>query len=121
MTLFHIMLVGAGGFFGAISRYMISKKLNDSAASLPIGTLIVNLAGSFLLGFITGMQAELIILLLFGTGFIGALTTFSTLKLEMSVFYRDGRTKKLIIYTIFTYGIGIVLAYFGFLVGDYLK
>lgn len=116
---FHVILVGLSGFFGAISRYTISKKLNSAAASLPIGTLAVNLVGAFFLGYITGIQAKLMILLLFGTGFLGAFTTFSTLKLEMTKLYRDGHKKNFILYTILTYGLGIILAYFGFILGAY--
>lgn len=116
----YVILVGIGGFFGAISRYVVSKKLNKAAAALPFGTLAVNLVGAFFLGFITGIQANIMILLLFGTGFLGAFTTFSTLKLEMSKLYRDGRKKNFIIYTILTYGLGIIFAYIGFILGGYV-
>lgn len=113
----HVMMVGLGGFFGAIARYAVSKKLNHSAgASIPLGTLTVNLVGSFLLGIITGMQADIIILLLFGTGFMGAFTTFSTLKLEMTELYRNDYKKILILYIIITYGLGIILALLGYMI-----
>jgi fluoride exporter len=121
MTLLHIFMVGIGGFFGAIARYSISKQLNNkSTFEVPVGTLTVNLLGAFLLGLITGSKADTMILLLFGTGFIGAFTTFSTLKLEMTQLYMNKHKKTFILYTLITYGFGIILAYLGYLVGGYL-
>ncbi len=83
-----IFLVLAGGSLGALSRYGISLL----AASLfgtrfPWGTLIVNLTGCFLIGFIysLGDRTTLVshsVRLFFMTGYLGALTTFSTYALE---------------------------------------
>ena len=119
MGITNILLVGIGGFFGAVARYYLSKRLNSKSNSfIPIGTLTVNLIGSFLLGIIVGMKADLIIVLLFGTGFMGAFTTFSTLKLEITKMYINKNKKKLWLYIIMTYGLGIVFAYIGYLIGD---
>lgn len=119
MTMLHIIMVGIGGFFGAIARYSISKHLNNKSTFLiPIGTLTVNLLGAFLLGIITGTKADTMIVLLFGTGFIGAFTTFSTLKLEMIQLFKNNHKKKFLLYTIMTYGFGIILAYLGYLIGN---
>ena len=119
MTATHLLLVGIGGFFGAIARYSISKHLNNkSTFFMPMGTLTVNLLGAFLLGIITGAEADIMIVLLFGTGFMGAFTTFSTLKLEMTQMYLHKQKKKFLLYTITTYGLGILLAYMGYLVGN---
>lgn len=118
MTLFHLVLVGIGGFFGAIARYSISKQLNNNPKRwLPLGTLTVNLLGALLLGIITGAKADISISLLFGTGFMGAFTTFSTLKLEMTQMLVKNQTVNFFLYTIITYGCGIILAYIGYLIG----
>lgn len=120
MTAINILLVGIGGFFGAISRYSISKKLNSkSTLELPIGTLAVNILGAFLLGIITGATSNTMIVLLLGTGFMGAFTTFSTLKLEMVQMHLNHYKKTFILYTIVTYGMGIILAYAGYIVGQF--
>jgi CrcB protein len=115
----QILMVGIGGFFGAIARYSISKKLNNNPF-LPIGTLTVNLLGAFLLGIIIGIKANTLIALLFGTGFMGAFTTFSTLNLEMIQLHVNKKKKGLIVYTVITYGGGITLAYLGYLFGNVL-
>ncbi len=119
MTLLHICMVGVGGFLGAIARYAISKHLNNKSTFLiPIGTLTVNVVGAFLLGMIMGANADTMIVLLFGTGFIGAFTTFSTLKLEMTRLYTNNHKKTFFLYTIMTYGLGMIFAYFGYLLGS---
>ena len=85
-VLFDCLLVGAGGFAGAICRYGIaaaSKYLWDS--SFPIGTLIANVIGCFLIGLLIGSgfgDASKNTKLMFGVGFLGALTTFSTFGAE---------------------------------------
>ena len=111
-----IIYVALGGFFGAISRFTISRKLSDHSA-FPLGTLTVNLIGSLSLGFIIGLELPSNIALLLGTGFLGAFTTFSTLSLEMVNMIQNGQKKQWIPYVIVTYGGGLLLAYIGFLSG----
>lgn len=118
MSMSVLFMVGIGGFFGAIARYFISKYLNNKTTfKVPIGTLTVNLIGASLLGFMTGIKVSPMILLIFGTGFMGAFTTFSTLKLEMTQMYKYKQYKRFLLYTGITYGLGIFLAYIGFIIG----
>ena len=117
MSLQNLFMVGLGGFFGAIARYIVSKQYNKSTYRFPLGTMAVNTIGAFLLGFLTGVKASPMMLLLFGTGFMGAFTTFSTLKLEMTQMFKHGHYKVFIFYTVLTYGLGIILAYIGYLLG----
>ena len=85
-VLFDCFLVGAGGFAGAICRYGVtaaSKLLWET--SFPIGTLVANIIGCFLIGMLMGSgheEANRNLRLLFGVGFLGALTTFSTFGAE---------------------------------------
>jgi CrcB protein len=48
----HILYIGIGGFIGAVSRYMLSRYVNNLLPTFPFGTLAVNIIGSFALGFI---------------------------------------------------------------------
>lgn len=82
MTFIEILVVGAGSFFGAIIRFILSKKLNEKAR-FPLGTLIVNLVGSFLIGVIFGLSLPKLWTFFLVSGFLGALTTFSTLQKEI--------------------------------------
>lgn len=107
-------LVAFGGFCGAIARYYVSIKMNKRfPGSIPYGTLTVNLAGSFLLGMILGANSRTLTLLL-GTGFMGAFTTFSTLKIEGVMLALNSQWRALIIYYGLSYSMGILLAYFGY-------
>jgi CrcB protein len=92
-----LLLVGAGGFFGAISRYLVDGWVSTSTGGgFPWGTLVVNVSGSFVLGLLFAASVERGVLpaeirapVLIG--FIGAYTTFSTLTLETWRLVEDGR------------------------------
>ena len=91
-----ILLVGAGGFFGAISRYLVDGWVSQlTGGRFPWGTLVINLSGSFVLGLLFALAVERVSLpssirppILIG--FIGAYTTFSTLTLETWRLVEDG-------------------------------
>ena len=82
----NILAVFIGGCFGGVARWGISLWLNDAETML--GTMVVNLVGSFVLAFVTYGLAMYIVLpswliLGLGTGFVGAFTTFSTMVLNL--------------------------------------
>ena len=91
MTLF---LVGLGGFFGAIFRFLISGFVQKLVGTtFPVGTLSVNVIGSFLIGFLVMLFENMLSpewKAFFITGFLGALTTFSTFSLETVVLLQEG-------------------------------
>jgi CrcB protein len=84
---------------------------------LPLGTLTVNSLGAFLLGILLGAKAGVMLVLLLGTGFLGAFTTFSTIKLELVQMYLKKHYKTFFLYLLITYGIGILLASLGYWIG----
>ncbi|MFL6562662.1 MAG: fluoride efflux transporter FluC [Bacillus sp. (in: firmicutes)] len=114
----EIILVSIGGFFGAISRFALSKKIqNESRTDFPSGTLTVNLIGAFLLGFLFGLDVEGSVYSLLGIGFMGAFTTFSTLMLE-AIKLKKGEKKKLYYYYLLSsYSFGTILAFCGLMLG----
>jgi fluoride exporter len=119
MTIFQLLLVGFGGFFGAIARFSASQYINKKFSSrIPLATLTVNLLGSFLLGLLIGISINEFAILLIGTGFLGAFTTFSTFKLESIQLHLSKRKKEFIIYNLFSYGGGILLAFLGLIIGQ---
>ncbi len=83
-----LLLIGLGGFAGAVARYLVDGAVAErSVGGFPWGTLVVNLSGSFVLGLLFALTAERAFLpadvrgpVLIG--FIGAYTTFSTWMLE---------------------------------------
>lgn len=82
------LLVGLGGFLGAIARYALGNWAAQKwGASFPYGTLIINLSGSFVLGLFLAVAAGRLAIdprwrLFLAIGFLGAYTTFSTYTYE---------------------------------------
>ncbi|WP_313235452.1 fluoride efflux transporter FluC [Sporosarcina ureae] len=110
--IWHFIAVGCGGFIGALLRFEVSAKLNRKR--LPYGTLLVNSIGSFFIGWIIGSNLSLGWTLFLATGVAGALTTYSTLMKEIWMYWTEGRKFQAIGYTLFTFTVGIGLAYLGF-------
>lgn len=82
-----LLAVGIGGFFGAITRLYITSVCDVIFPSnLPYGTLFVNIGGSLIIGFLFALFALLPIPIyiksFLTTGFLGALTTYSTFAME---------------------------------------
>ncbi len=94
MNLTLLLYIGFGGFLGAISRFLIANFVQKQVnIFFPIGTLSVNILGSFIIGFmamyfqnIIEPQYKAFVM----TGFLGALTTFSTFSLENVNMLQDG-------------------------------
>jgi CrcB protein len=55
----NLLLIGIGGFVGSVARYLVSKlNLHLDFFSIPMGTLLVNVLGCFLIGFLTGISEK---------------------------------------------------------------
>jgi fluoride exporter len=85
-----------GGFIGAASRAEIAELLPHAPGAWPWATLLVNVAGAFLLGyFVTRLQERLPLSAyrrpFLGTGICGGLTTFSTMQIELLQMLDAGR------------------------------
>lgn len=99
MTLsFQLILVACGGAIGACSRYLLSGWANKEFAAVavfPLGTLVVNVLGSMLMGLAYGAVIEKglfdeTLKPLFMAGFLGAFTTFSAYSLEAVLLFEQG-------------------------------
>ncbi|KRE42523.1 fluoride efflux transporter FluC [Knoellia sp. Soil729] len=78
-----LLLVAVGAAVGAPVRYAVTQLLRERGATTHLGTLVVNVLGSFVLGLLVAAAVGGNALALVGTGFCGALTTMSTLALEL--------------------------------------
>lgn len=78
-----VLLVLAGGALGAPARYVTDRLVQSRHTSgFPWGTFVVNTVGSLILGTVLGSTASPELVALVGTGFCGALTTYSTFGYE---------------------------------------
>jgi CrcB protein len=91
-----ILYVGIGGFFGCISRYLITNWTQQvlGSTSFPTGTLMVNVVGCLAIGLIAGLIESRQILsegmrVLVITGFLGGFTTYSAFGLQTTNLIRD--------------------------------
>jgi CrcB protein len=86
--IFKLLSVGAGGFIGAALRYMVSQLFrNNPGTGFPVATLLVNVIGGLLIGFIYEITKESLniseaVRLFLTTGILGGFTTFSTFSYE---------------------------------------
>jgi CrcB protein len=86
-----ILLVALGAAIGAPLRYLTDRAVQARHDSVfPWGTFSVNVAGSALLGFLAAVPAHTSVMALAGTGFCGALTTYSTFGYETLRLAEDG-------------------------------
>ena len=121
-----IVLLLIGGAIGTLTRYGVSSFAQQKYAGLfPIGTLVVNLAGSLLIGLLWGMAENFAIsssvrLFLF-VGILGGFTTFSAYSIETLTLLRDGSYKLALINILLNNVLGIGLAFMGLMLGKYIR
>lgn len=113
MTVTDIAAVAAGGFAGAVFRYLLSRKLNNEVR-IPYGTLLANLLGCLLIGFVLGLQISVPVTYLLVTGVAGALTTFSTWMKEVVGMMRLRQLGRGSAYLLGSIVLGVACVYAGY-------
>src|SRR2546423_12274572 len=100
--LVQCLAVGGAGFVGAIARFLVAILCNSYFSQFPVGTMVINLSGSFLLGWFATIFVERLAIrdtlaLAIATGFVGAYTTFSTWMWESDKLAKDGELTKAVV------------------------
>jgi fluoride exporter len=114
MTATDAMLVALGAAFGAPLRYLVNHWVREHLGGTPTaGTLVVNVVGSLVLGGVVGAGFGAAPLALVGIGFCGALTTFSTLALEVWDAISDDRHFHAVANVVLSLTLGIGAAWLG--------
>ena len=122
----NLLLIGLGGFVGSIARYMISKlNLYVDFFAIPVGTLTVNVLGSFIIGFLTGVAEKSPILtvelrMLLMVGLCGGFSTFSSFTNENLMLLHNGQFLSVFLYTGLSVFLGFVAVYFGYIITNLL-
>ena len=118
-----LLLVGcvaAGGALGSTTRYLIGTAIQERAGpGFPLGTLVVNVTGSLLLGFLIryalgGATISPELRLFLTTGFCGGYTTFSTFSYETVRLFEDGEHWRGVLYVALSVTLSIAGTWLGF-------
>ena len=118
-----VLLVAAGGAVGAVTRYLVDVWVQARhGTGLPWGIFVVNAVGSLLAGVVMGAAAagrlpEAVVTLA-GTGFCGALTTYSTLALDTVTLARTGRRAWAVLNALGSVTVGLAACALGWLLGS---
>jgi CrcB protein len=123
--MFKYVLLAIGGAAGTILRFLVSTSTYHffQSAIFPWGTLVVNLAGSFIIGLLAGFNEAGVIstnlrIFLF-IGMLGGFTTFSAFSLETMNLIRSGEIRYAFINVVAGNFLGILLAFGGFFISRY--
>lgn len=112
-----VILVGVGGFIGSALRYMLSSLVVGALPSaIPLGTVTVNVLGSFIIGLLMTMLSGGTWYYICIIGFCGGFTTFSTFSAEMLTMIRTGHYSNAAIYV----GASVVICVAAVAAGLYL-
>jgi CrcB protein len=110
-----LVLVALAGAVGAPARYLVDVLVQRrSGRTFPWGTLVINVTGSFLLGFLVGLglynafPARAYTVL--GTGFCGAYTTFSTFAFETHRLLEEGASRDAVVNVVLNTALGAAAA-----------
>jgi CrcB protein len=106
----ELAAVFIGGVAGAMARAGVLEALPHDPGRWPWATLLVNVAGAFILGAVAARGARRALL---GQGFCGALTTFSTLQLELLQMLDAGRVGLALAYAATSLALGVAAAELG--------
>jgi fluoride exporter len=113
------LLVGAGGFAGAMARYWVGTFVTQRMGlRFPFGTFLINVSGCFLIGFFMHLLAERGVLdahwlYIVVIGFIGAYTTFSTFEYETMRELQDGQLGIGLLYVASSLLVGFAMVWLG--------
>jgi len=117
----NLLIVGLGGFAGSILRYLVAGlNLRIDLFSVPVGTLLVNITGSYFIGLLTGISEKSEVLsaewrLFLMVGICGGFTTFSSFTNENLILMQNGQTATVLLYTLLSIFLGFAAVYSGFI------
>ena len=111
--------VAIGSAAGGVARFALSTFVQQRVGpNFPVGTLLVNISGSLLLGFLMRLALGTDLIspetrVLLTTGFCGGYTTFSTFTYETMVLIEDGETTRAALYIVLSVVLSLIGAWLG--------
>jgi CrcB protein len=114
-----LMIIGTGSFLGGVSRFIVSRMVQNNADSaFPFGTLVVNVLGCLIIGIVYGVADRGTIItpemrLFLAVGFCGGFTTFSAFAAENIAMLRDGNVLYFALYAGISVFLGVLATWSG--------
>ena len=97
MNPLELLVIAVGGGVGAALRFVLDGAVKARVTAFPLGTLVINVSGSLVLGVLTGAGQSgalaLPVVAVLGTGMMGGYTTFSTASVETVQLLRSGKPR----------------------------
>ncbi|MBF0458302.1 MAG: fluoride efflux transporter CrcB [Nitrospirae bacterium] len=116
------LIIGIGGFIGAIARYALALWITGKWGKVfPLGTFVINVSGSFLIGLVMSTLAARNIVdphwrLFIVVGFLGAYTTFSAFEFEIGSLLKQGEMFAAMLYM----SLSVIVGFIALKIGDAL-
>ena len=114
----NFLFVALGGALGASLRYGVALLGTYLGSSSQVVTFLINIVGSFLLGFLTAMTPSGSLMMFAAIGVCGSFTTFSTYSVHSVALLQEGRYGAAVVYIIGTVILCLILAWAGLIVGQ---
>lgn len=114
-----ILIVGIGGFFGSVSRFLVNRYFQlHTLSNFPWGTFTVNILGSFIIGLVFGLSERSNLIspewrLFLAVGFCGGFTTFSSLANDAFILLQGRELLYFSIYTAGNFFLGLLAVFAG--------
>lgn len=115
----EILVVGVGGFIGAVARYLIATFIHRNFdSSFPWGTFVVNMVGCVFLGCLMYLIENRLVVsdqmrLFLGLGVLGAFTTFAAFSQEIIQMMRTGQNWMALANVLVSVGVGVMAGWAG--------
>ncbi len=127
--MFRLLLLAVGGALGTLSRYGLNGVISQRVATFPLGTMVINSTGCFVIGFLAAISGPALgrawlkpewrdFLMI---GFCGGYTTFSSYGLQTLNLARDGEWLYVAGNVIGSNVLGLVAVYLGWVLGRFLQ
>lgn len=113
-----VAAVACGGAAGALTRWGIALVINHVVPDFPAGTMVINVMGSFLLGWAMTTEVGATLRVGLAIGFLGSFTTFSTFMYESDALIQQGRTWGLMLNVGLSIVLGLLALRLGLAVGN---
>jgi CrcB protein len=116
------LAIAVAGALGALARWGLNGWFTERFPTFPLGTLVINVTGSFLIGvlfvvFVERTAASATVRLALMTGFLGAYTTFSTFSLETFRLLEEGDMRAALVNVLLSVALGLLAVWLGVVAG----